>query len=66
MAELTGSGHESEAAQRFLTLMGTPAPVVESMKAGPYWAHMVAFARTLPYEIRLCNNIPPADRLAQE
>jgi pimeloyl-ACP methyl ester carboxylesterase len=64
-AALAASGREGEAAERWLTMMGTPAPVLEQMKAGPYWARMCGFAHTLPYEIRLCNNgVMPRDRLA--
>lgn len=63
--ELVASGRESEAAERFLGLMGTPPQVLGQMKAGPYWAHMRSFARSLPYDIRLCNDgSVPADRLA--
>jgi pimeloyl-ACP methyl ester carboxylesterase len=63
--ELAASGREGEVAERFLTLMGTPPQMIEQMKAGPYWARMRSFARTLPYEVRLCNGgSVPADRLA--
>lgn len=34
-------------AERFLALMGTPPQVLGQMKAGPYWARMQSFARTL-------------------
>jgi pimeloyl-ACP methyl ester carboxylesterase len=65
-AALAASGREGEVAERWLTMMGTPPPVLEQMKAGPYWAHMCSFAHTLPYELRLCNNgAVPRDRLAR-
>jgi len=36
------------------------------MKAGPYWDHMLSFAHTLPYDIRLCSGgSVPVDRLAK-
>jgi pimeloyl-ACP methyl ester carboxylesterase len=56
LAEMSATGRDSEAAERFLALVGTPAQVLEQMKAGPYWAHMQAYALTLPYELRLGNN----------
>jgi hypothetical protein len=35
------------------------------MKAGPHWAHLVAFAPTLPHEVTLCNDgSVPAQRMA--
>lgn len=52
--ELAASGRESDAAERFLALF-TPPQVLGQMKAGPYWAHMQSFARTLACDIRLCN-----------
>jgi pimeloyl-ACP methyl ester carboxylesterase len=65
LADLAASGRESEAAERFLALTGLPPPVLEQMKSGPYWAGMLQFARTLPYDVRLCNGgSVPADRLA--
>jgi pimeloyl-ACP methyl ester carboxylesterase len=66
LAELVAAGRPGEVAERFLMLMGTPAEVLEHMKAGPYWAHMQSFAGTLPYDIRLCNGgSVPANRLAK-
>ena len=56
LAELAATGHESEAAERFLALVGTPPQALDQMKSGPYWAHMQTYAPTLPYELRLCNN----------
>lgn len=66
LAGLAAAGRESEAAEAFLALMGTPAGVLEQMKAGPYWAHMASYAHTLAYEIRLCNDgRVPLGRLAE-
>jgi pimeloyl-ACP methyl ester carboxylesterase len=66
LAELAATGRGSDAAEAFLGLMGTPAGVLQQMKAGPYWAHMEAFAPTLAYDVRLCNDgTAPVDRLAK-
>jgi pimeloyl-ACP methyl ester carboxylesterase len=65
LAELAAAGQSSAATEAFLRLMGTPSEVLAQMKAGPYWAHMTAFAPTLAYEVWLCNDgSVPADRLA--
>jgi len=62
---LVGAGRPGAAVERFLTLKGTPPQVLEQMKAGPYWAHMEAFAPSLSREVRLCNDgTVPAERLA--
>jgi pimeloyl-ACP methyl ester carboxylesterase len=62
--ELLATGNPDRAAERFLGLF-TPHQVIEQMKASPYWAHMVAFAPTLPREVRLCNDgTVPVERLA--
>jgi pimeloyl-ACP methyl ester carboxylesterase len=46
--------------------MGTPAGMLEQMKAGPYWKHMESFAHTLAYEVGLRNEgSVPVDRLAK-
>ena len=64
LAEMSATGRESGAAERFLSLLGTPPQVLEQMKEGPYWAHMQAYALTLSYELRLGNNgAVPRDRL---
>ena len=66
LAEMDAAGRKSEAVEAFLSLSGTPAAVLQQMKAGPYWAHMEAFAHTLPYEVRLCNEGSiPSERLAK-
>ena len=66
LAEMAAAGRESDAAGAFLELMGTPAAVLEQMKAGPYWEHMASYAHTLAYEVRLCNDgSVPVDRLAK-
>jgi pimeloyl-ACP methyl ester carboxylesterase len=62
--ELAAAGHNSAASERLLALF-TPQPVIDQMKTGPYWAHMTAYASTLPHEVRLSNNgTVPTDRLA--
>ena len=65
LAELVASGRRAEAAEAFLALVGTPPEALAQITAGPYWAHMLSFANTLPYEITLCNGgSAPVDRLA--
>ncbi|HEY2161070.1 MAG TPA: alpha/beta hydrolase [Solirubrobacteraceae bacterium] len=62
---LVAERQASEATAAFLGLMGTPPAAIEDMKAGPAWAQMEAFAPTLSYEVRLCNNgLVPSERLA--
>ncbi len=66
LAEMDAAGQQSDAVEAFLRLMGTPDGVLEQMKSGPYWEHMLSFAHTLSYEIRLCNDGKvPAERLAR-
>jgi pimeloyl-ACP methyl ester carboxylesterase len=66
LEEMVAAGLMSDATDAFLRLMGTPPQVLEQMKAGPYWAHMEAFAPTLAHEVRLCNaGAVPVDRLAK-
>ncbi len=66
LANLVTSGRRTEAAERFLLLQGTPAEVLDRMKAAPYWDHMQSFAHTLAYDIRWCNGgSVPSDRLAE-
>lgn len=66
LTDLVASDRRSEAAERFLALVGTPPEVLAQMTAAPYWPHMLSFANTLPYEIMLCNGgSVPVDRLAR-
>ncbi len=66
LAGLVADGRRAEAAEQFLTLVGTPPQALAHITAGPYWPHMQAFANTLPYEITLCNGgSAPVDRLAK-
>ncbi|WP_020661820.1 alpha/beta fold hydrolase [Amycolatopsis benzoatilytica] len=45
---------------------GTPAEIVERMKAAPVWGWFVGLAHTLPYDLTICGrgNHLPVDRLA--
>ncbi len=66
LAKLVSSGDLGEAVAQFLKLMGTPVDIVDSMKRGPYWSQMEAFAATLPVDVRLCNDgRVPEERLAK-
>jgi len=66
LAELVATGDRTEAAKRFLALVGTPPEALAQMTAGPYWPRMQSFANTLPYEIMLANNgSVPVERLAR-
>jgi pimeloyl-ACP methyl ester carboxylesterase len=65
LEKLVEGGRPTEAVVAFLELLGTPPTVVAGMRAAPHWPRMEAFAPTLSYEVRLCNNgLVPADRLA--
>jgi pimeloyl-ACP methyl ester carboxylesterase len=55
LEQLAATGQESAAAERFMRHAGTPPEMIEQMKTGPYWARMTAYARTLPYDIRLAS-----------
>jgi pimeloyl-ACP methyl ester carboxylesterase len=62
--ELVSEGRPGDAAEAFLTLMGTPPGAIAGMKAGPYWPHMEACAPTLAQDVRLCNDGKvPTERL---
>jgi pimeloyl-ACP methyl ester carboxylesterase len=62
--DLVSQGRPGDAAEAFLTMMGTPAGAIAGMKAGPHWAHMEAFAPTLAQDVRLCNDgRVPTERL---
>lgn len=64
--DLVSSGGRGEAAERFLTLVGTSAEAIAHMAAAPFWPHMVSFANTLPYEVTLGNDgSVPVDRLSR-
>jgi pimeloyl-ACP methyl ester carboxylesterase len=66
LTDLVASGARAQAAERFLTLVGTPPEALVRMVSAPFWPHMLAFANTLPYEITLGNNgSVPADRLSR-
>jgi pimeloyl-ACP methyl ester carboxylesterase len=64
LASLAAAGRAADAAERFLLSTGLPAAAVEQAKAGPDWARLTSFARTLPYDVRLANEgVVPAGRL---
>ncbi|MFI5099168.1 MAG: alpha/beta fold hydrolase [Actinomycetes bacterium] len=66
LSALVAEGRRAEAAEKFLTLVGTPPQALAHITAGPYWPQMQAFANTLPYEVTLCNDgSAPVDRLAK-
>ena len=66
LAQLVTSGRRADAVERFLMLQGMPTEVSDQMKAASYWDHMLSFAHTLPYDVRLCNSgSVPVDRLAK-
>lgn len=66
LAALAAAGRHSEAAETMLRLMGTPGPVVDQMKVGPYWPRMASFAPTLAYELACCSGgTVLAERLAR-
>lgn len=63
--ELARTGHEGEAAERFLQLTGMPPQALAGIKSSPGWPQMTALAHTLSRELRLTNEgVVPAQRLA--
>jgi pimeloyl-ACP methyl ester carboxylesterase len=48
--ELVASGRRSEAAERFMTFVGTPAEMVAQMRQSPMWPHMESVAQSLVYD----------------
>jgi pimeloyl-ACP methyl ester carboxylesterase len=66
LEKLVEDGRPTQATAAFLELIGTPPTAIAEMQAGPHWPRMEAFAPTLSYEVRLCNNGElPADRLVE-
>ncbi len=53
--DLVAAGRREEAVEQWLAMTGTPAPIVESIKHGPDWAHRQAGAHTLSQDLRLAN-----------
>jgi pimeloyl-ACP methyl ester carboxylesterase len=66
LTEMDAAGRSSDVVEAMIGLMGTPAEVLEQMKAAPYWEHLTSFAHTLAYDVRLSNDGSiPVDRLAK-
>jgi pimeloyl-ACP methyl ester carboxylesterase len=53
---LVAAGRRDQAAEEWLAMTGTPAPLIESIKSGPGWAHRQALAHTLSQDLRLADN----------
>lgn len=54
--ELVAAGRRDQAAEQWLAMTGTPAPIIESIKSSPGWAQRQALAHTLSQDLRLANN----------
>jgi pimeloyl-ACP methyl ester carboxylesterase len=54
--ELVGAGRRDQAVEQWLAMTGTPAPIIESIRSSPAWAHRQALAHTLSQDLRLANN----------
>ena len=54
--QLVAAGHRDHAPEQWLTVTGTPPPIIESIKSSPGWAHRQALAHTLSQDLRLTNN----------
>lgn len=64
LEEMIESGRRDLAAEQWLAMTGTPAPVIESLKLGPGWPPMLGLAHTLPQDLRLGNRGKvPVERL---
>jgi pimeloyl-ACP methyl ester carboxylesterase len=48
--ELVAAGRRGEAAERFMTFVGTPAEMVAQMRQSPMWPHMESVAQSLVYD----------------
>jgi pimeloyl-ACP methyl ester carboxylesterase len=48
--ELVASGRRGEAAEQFMTFVGTPAEMVAQMRQSPAWPHMESVAQSLVYD----------------
>jgi pimeloyl-ACP methyl ester carboxylesterase len=48
--ELVASGRRGEAAEQFMTLVGTPAAMIAQMRQSPMWPHMESVAQSLVYD----------------
>lgn len=55
--QLLARGDRRGAATLHLVESGTPEPVVQYMKAAPWWPGMEALAHTLPYDEALCGDL---------
>ena len=53
--ELVAAGRREEAAELWLAMTGTPAPIIESIRRSPGWEHRQALAHTLSQDLRLAN-----------
>jgi hypothetical protein len=64
LTALAAAGDADATVAAFLALTGAPPSAVDGMRAGPAWAHMLSYAPTLAYDVRLCNDgVAPVDRL---
>jgi pimeloyl-ACP methyl ester carboxylesterase len=54
--QLVAAGRRDQAAEEWLAMTGTPAPIIESIKSGPTWAHRQALAHTLSQDLGLAND----------
>jgi pimeloyl-ACP methyl ester carboxylesterase len=54
--QLVAAGRRDQAAELWLSMTGTPAAIIESIKRGPDWAHRQALAHTLSQDLKLANH----------
>ncbi|MEV6642850.1 alpha/beta hydrolase [Amycolatopsis sp. NPDC051371] len=61
------AGDRDGAVATFLMVAGTPAEMIEGMKAAPVWGWFTALAHTLPYDLTICGPgaRPRLDHLAR-
>lgn len=53
LRSLLAGGHRTRAVQKFLRLLGAPAPVVAVMPLFPMWKKLTAAADTLPHDFEI-------------
>jgi pimeloyl-ACP methyl ester carboxylesterase len=59
--ELVASGRRGDAAESFMTFVGTPAEMVAQMRQSPMWPHMEAVAQSLVYDATIAEGVERGD-----
>lgn len=66
MRAMVAAGRRDDVIVAFLTeALRVPAPAVTAMRADPSWTRREALAHTLPYDLAICDQPLPLDRMAR-